>query len=64
MIDYRINYDLGMGDGSFVELVSGLTSTSYTAIGLTRGLTYKIVVQARNIYGYSAHSTEINILAA
>lgn len=44
MIDYRINYDEGLGDGSYVELVSGLTTTSYTAIGLTRGLTYRIVV--------------------
>lgn len=64
MIDYRINYDQGLGNGDFIELVSGLTEASYTAIALTRGLTYTFVVQARNIYGYSSNSVETPILAA
>ena len=64
MIDYRIQYDKGLGDGSWHELVSGLTSTSYTAVGLQRGTTYAFVVQSRNLYGYSSYSAQKNILAA
>lgn len=44
LIDYRISYDRGLGTGVFVELVSGLTTNTYTAIGLARGTTYKFVV--------------------
>ncbi len=44
LIDYRISYDRGLGTGVFVELVSGLSTNTYTAIGLARGTTYKFVV--------------------
>ncbi len=64
IIDYRIFYDNGLGNGVFVELVSGLTTTSYTAIGLTSGLTYTFRVQARNVYGYSASSVSVSIITA
>lgn len=62
LIDYRIQYETG--DGIYIELVSGLTTTSYTAIGMTRGVVHNVVVQARNIYGYSAYSTVVPILTA
>lgn len=48
----------------FVELINGLTTTSYTATGLTRGSTYTFKVQARNLYGDSAFSTTKSVLAA
>jgi hypothetical protein len=56
LIDYRILYDSGLGTNVDVELVSGLSATTYTVTGLTRGTTYKFKLQARNIYGYSANS--------
>jgi hypothetical protein len=41
-----------------------LTSTSYTAINLNGGNTYKFKVQARNSVGYSVPSSETGILCA
>ena len=42
----------------------GLTSTSYTATGLSPGQTYQFKINARNIYGFSTFSTTVSILAA
>jgi hypothetical protein len=39
-------------------------TTSYTAIGLTSGVTYEFRVEARNSYNYGAPSAEIVLLAA
>jgi hypothetical protein len=47
-----------------IELVNGLTTVSYTALSLTPGTIYKFKVEARNIYGYGAFSSEVTILAA
>jgi len=44
-------------------LAEGL-QLSYTAHNLMKGKVYSFKVQARNIYGYSAFSTEVSILAA
>lgn len=61
--DYRVNiFDADASD--FIELASGVTSTSYTATGLTAGLTYKFKVEARNEFGYSQMSEEVEILCA
>jgi hypothetical protein len=38
LIDYRFTYD--QGNGNFVQLVSGLTSSAYTLTGLTAGTQY------------------------
>jgi len=40
LIDYRVLYDNAVVDGPQLVLVSGLTSTSYTATGLTQGSVY------------------------
>ena len=64
VIDFKISYDEGRGDHVFVELINGLTTTSYTASGLTRGTTYQFKVQSRNAYGESGYSTRATILAA
>jgi len=64
VIDYRVNYDKGLGNGVHVELVSGITGTSFTATGLTRGVTYSFKIQARNKYGYSPASIAVVVLAA
>lgn len=62
LLDYRITFD--QGNGNFVQLVSGLTSTSYTVTGLTAGNTYQFKVQARNSFDYSDFSNVASILAA
>ena len=53
--DYAVWYDNGT-TSDFIELVSGLTTLSYTAMSLTPGTTYQFKVVARNIYGFSAFS--------
>jgi len=65
VIDYRVWFDNASAGASFVELVSGLQSTSFTATGLTQGQTYQFKVESRNIYGYSAsYSNVVTILVA
>lgn len=41
-----------------------LTVTSYTAQNMVQGSTYKFKVEVRNLYGYSAFSNTVTILAA
>lgn len=60
--DYRINYKEFGGEYSIFD--SGITSTSYTATGLTAGTTYLFIVESRNSYGYSVVSDEITLLCA
>jgi hypothetical protein len=62
VIDYRVSYDDAVG--TFVELASNIVATTYTATGLTYGLTYTFRVEARNAFGYSAYSDSIAILCA
>jgi hypothetical protein len=45
-------------------LKSGILTKTFTATGLTVGLTYKFKVEARNLFGFSATSSEISLLAA
>lgn len=45
-------------------LASSISATSYTAEGLTTGVTYKFKVQARNSYGLSDYSNTASILCA
>jgi hypothetical protein len=62
IINYRVSFDQGIG--TYVVLQTGITVTSYTALTLTHGTTYKFKVQARNSVGFSAYSSEVSILAA
>jgi len=48
----------------FTQLVTGLTTVSYTALSLNPGTTYQFKVAARNIYGYGSFSSIVSILAA
>ena len=54
----------GIQAGSYNQAIAGITTTSYTVIGLTTGVTYKFKVAARNEYGLSFDSDEVFILAA
>jgi len=62
VIDYQVWFDQGKSE--YVVLASGLSSRSYTAIGLYSASTYSFKVKARNSVGYSAFSNELSILAA
>jgi hypothetical protein len=52
--DYRINIaEFGQ---SYSVLATGITSASYTATGLTTGITYDFKIESRNQHGYSDYS--------
>ena len=57
-------YDNGSGGASFQMLESGVTDVSYTATGLTQGLSYQFKVKARNDDGFSFFSDVVVVLAA
>lgn len=44
VIDYTVSYDQSSGTGNFVELASGVATTSYSATGLVPGNTYTFKV--------------------
>ena len=48
---YRINSDGALGTWSVIA--DGIALTTYTATGLTAGLTYNFKVEAENEFGYS-----------
>jgi hypothetical protein len=62
LLDYRISYD--QATGTWLELVDGITATSYTVTQLTAGQTYKFKIEARNSFGFSTYSEEVAILCA
>jgi hypothetical protein len=63
VIDYRVSFNNGTGT-AFFTLDSNIVSLPYIAKPLTVGVTYIFKVQSRNIYGYSAFSDGVSILAA
>jgi titin len=62
VLDYTITFD--QATGTDVVLASGILGTTYTATGLTAGLTYRFKVQARNTFGLSTYSNAISLLCA
>lgn len=62
VIDYRISFDLG--SGTWVPLATAVSSTSFTASGLIANTVYAFKVEARNLKGFSAYSSEFSIRAA
>ena len=62
--EYEVWYDEGNSGSSMKLLISGLTSKSHTATGLTQGTTYTFKVAARNSVGVSLYSDSVSILAA
>jgi hypothetical protein len=63
VIDYRVSFDNGTGT-TFYTLDSNIVTLPYIAKPLTVGVTYTFKVQSRNIFGYSAFSNGVSILAA
>ena len=59
---YRVSSD--GATGTWAVIATGVAATSYTATGLTAGLTYKFKVEAENGFGFSAFSSSVSILCA
>ena len=57
ILDFTISYAQGTDD--YLVFEEGVTTTSFTATGLTTGVIYSFKVQARNIYGLSDYSNEV-----
>lgn len=51
VIDYTVSYAIGSGQYNVYQ--QGITTTTFTVVGLTAGTTYKFVVQSRNTYALS-----------
>lgn len=65
IIDYRIWYDMGTGDGNYVILASNIVGQTFTATSLTADVVYSFKVQSRNNHGYSTgYSTVLAVRAA
>lgn len=63
IIDYRLSYD--QSTGVWIELATGVSTTSYSAMSLTPDAIYAFRVEARNSVGYSASpSAEVSVRAA
>lgn len=63
VIDYRVNRRVSP-DGVYSVIGVSITTQSYTATGLTLGVTYDFTVESRNIQGYSPVSELVTILHA
>ena len=65
IIDYQISSKIGTGATvAYSILDSGVTTTSYTASSLTADVVYTFKVTARNVVGYGADSSEVDVRAA
>lgn len=61
--DYRVSRRVS-GEANFAIVQDGILTTSYTVDGLTLGLTYEFIVEARNSAGYSSASATFSELHA
>lgn len=62
VLDYAVWGDQAADD--WIQLAQYLTSTSYTALDLTSGTTYKFKVVGRNAHDYGDFTEELSVLAA
>ena len=53
-----------MSSISYTVFSSGVLTTTETVTGLTPGVTYRFVVQARNVVTLSEYSAHVDVLAA
>ena len=53
-----------MSSISYTVFSSGILTTTETVTGLTPGVTYRFVVQARNVVTFSEYSAHVDVLAA
>jgi hypothetical protein len=62
IIDYRVS--IAEQGAAFSILSAGVTATTYTATGLTSGVTYEFKVESRNSYDHGSSSEALALLAA
>jgi len=62
VIDYRVSTD--QATNTWVVIVTGITSQSFTMTTVTAGLIYNFRVESRSLFGYSSYSQIYPILAA
>ena len=63
VIDYQVSYS-EVSSISYTVFSSGVLTTTETVTGLTPGVTYRFVVQARNVVTLSELSAHVDVLAA
>ena len=63
VIDYAIEMDSN-NSGSYTEVSTSITGTSYTKTGLSEGTSYNFRLRARNTVNYSDYSSVFTIIAA
>jgi len=63
LLDYRVNY-MPLSGSSYSVFASNITTILFVVTGLVPGITYKFVVQSRNLVNYSDYSESVTILAA
>jgi hypothetical protein len=63
VIDYRVSFALA-SSSSYNIFQSGVVNKNVIVTGLSPGVTYKFIVQARNIIGLSSNSASVSVLAA
>lgn len=62
VIDYKVT--VTSSDGLYSTVTEQLTSQAFTALTLTKGVTYYFTVQSRNAHGYSLESEQMDLLCA
>ena len=62
VIDYQISYFTGTN--SYTILASGVSTATYTVTSLTADTIYTFKIEARNLVGLSAFSSEVSIRAS
>ena len=63
VIDYQVSFT-EVTANSYQVFSTGLTATYEIVTGLTPGVTYRFVVQARNVVSLSVYSNSVDVLAA
>lgn len=62
LLDYQVWF--AEQGSSFQLFADSLPGLSYTATGLTQGVTYEFKVEARNAYGLGFFSNTVTVLSA
>jgi hypothetical protein len=62
-IDYQVSFTEASSE-TYAIFANGITTLSTAVTGLTPGVSYKFVVQSRNLIGFSVESNSITVLAA
>jgi hypothetical protein len=62
VLDYAVYYSTS-ATGTFTAFATGITSQAETVTGLSPGVVYYFYVKSRNVVGYSAASSTLQMQA-